>query len=72
LYLDHITIQNNTQNSTAKKQHSNARKTSVYTEMPPSTQFCTKPRKQLDYSATVLSKGNLEKSGLELWIFYCI
>jgi len=47
MYLDHKTIENNTQNSTAKKQYSNTRKTRAHTEMPTSTQFYTKPRKTL-------------------------
>jgi len=47
-------------------QYSNSRKTIVYTDTPTSTQFYTKPRKDIDYSATVLSKENLEKSGIEL------
>jgi peptide methionine sulfoxide reductase MsrA len=66
MYLNHITIQNNTQNSTAKKQYSNARKTSVHTEVPTSTQFYNKPRKHTDYSATVPSKEYLEETGFEL------
>jgi hypothetical protein len=66
MYLDRITIQNNTQNSTAKKQYSNAGKTGVNIEMPTSTEFYTKPRKHIDCSATVLYKGKLEKFGLEL------